>query len=114
MYELVRNDSFKYPGAKYIKKNNGLITQLRVLDKQNRLDSVKLEIGMVVFRHLKDGDVVLFNRQPSLHKMSMMGHKVRVLPGSTFRLKLAVVSPYNADFDGDEMNLRTSMFTNIY
>ena len=105
MYELVRNGPFKYPGAKYIKKSNGLITQLRVLDKQNRLDSVKLEIGMVVFRHLKDGDVVLFNRQPSLHKMSMMGHKVRVLPGSTFRLQLAVVSPYNADFDGDEMNL---------
>jgi len=105
MYELVRNGPYKYPGAKYIKKSDGGITILRVLEKQNRLDKVRLEIGWIIYRHLKDGDVVLFNRQPSLHKMSMMGHKVRVLPGYTFRLQLAVVSPYNADFDGDEMNL---------
>jgi DNA-directed RNA polymerase II subunit RPB1 len=52
-----------------------------------------------------DGDYVLFNRQPSLHKMSIMGHRVKVLPYSTFRLNLAVVGPYNADFDGDEMNM---------
>ena len=56
-------------------------------------------------RHLKDNDVVLFNRQPTLHRMSMMGHRVRVLPYSTFRLNLSVTTPYNADFDGDEMNL---------
>lgn len=52
-----------------------------------------------------DGDLVLFNRQPSLHKMSIMGHRVRVLPYSTFRLNLSVTGPYNADFDGDEMNM---------
>ncbi|XP_076447763.1 DNA-directed RNA polymerase II subunit RPB1-like isoform X2 [Babylonia areolata] len=52
-----------------------------------------------------DGDSVVFNRQPSLHKMSMMCHQVRVLPWSTFRLNLSVTEPYNADFDGDEMNL---------
>ena len=56
-------------------------------------------------RHIADGDVDLFNRQPSLHKMSMMGHRVRVMPFSTFRLNLSVTTPYNADFDGDEMNL---------
>ena len=56
-------------------------------------------------RHLNDGDFVLFNRQPSLHKMSIMGHKIRIMPYSTFRLNLSVTSPYNADFDGDEMNL---------
>jgi DNA-directed RNA polymerase II subunit RPB1 len=56
-------------------------------------------------RHVNDGDVVVFNRQPTLHKMSMMGHRVRVLPYSTFRLNLSVTTPYNADFDGDEMNL---------
>lgn len=61
--------------------------------------------GFVVERHLMNGDIVLFNRQPSLHRMSMMGHIVRVLPGRTFRLHLAVCPPYNADFDGDEMNL---------
>ena len=52
-----------------------------------------------------DGDVVLFNRQPSLHRMSMMAHEVKVLPYKTFRLNLCVCPPYNADFDGDEMNM---------
>lgn len=64
-----------------------------------------LEIGYKVERHLQDGDYVLFNRQPSLHKMSIMGHRVKVLPYSTFRLNLSVTTPYNADFDGDEMNM---------
>uniref|UniRef100_A0A669QQS6 DNA-directed RNA polymerase subunit n=1 Tax=Phasianus colchicus TaxID=9054 RepID=A0A669QQS6_PHACC len=58
-----------------------------------------------VERHMCDGDIVIFNRQPTLHKMSMMGHRVRILPWSTFRLNLSVTTPYNADFDGDEMNL---------
>jgi DNA-directed RNA polymerase II subunit RPB1 len=52
-----------------------------------------------------DGDYVLFNRQPSLHKMSIMGHRVKILPYQTFRMNLSVTSPYNADFDGDEMNM---------
>lgn len=64
-----------------------------------------LEIGYIVERHLQDGDYVLFNRQPSLHKMSIMGHRVKVLPYSTFRMNLSVTTPYNADFDGDEMNM---------
>ena len=61
--------------------------------------------GMLVERHLIDGDVAIFNRQPSLHRMSMMVHEIRVMPGKTFRFNLAVCTPYNADFDGDEMNL---------
>lgn len=56
-------------------------------------------------RHIVDGDFIIFNRQPSLHKESMMGHRIRVMPYSTFRLNLSVTTPYNADFDGDEMNL---------
>ncbi|KAJ2341955.1 DNA-directed RNA polymerase II core subunit rpo21, partial [Coemansia sp. RSA 2671] len=64
-----------------------------------------LQVGYHVERHLMDDDVIIFNRQPSLHKMSMMGHRVKVMPYSTFRLNLSVTSPYNADFDGDEMNL---------
>ncbi|MEM2597745.1 MAG: DNA-directed RNA polymerase subunit A', partial [Thermofilum sp.] len=64
-----------------------------------------LKPGYIVERHLMDGDVVLFNRQPSLHRMSIMAHIVRVLPYKTFRLNLLVTIPYNADFDGDEMNL---------
>ncbi|MEC8266296.1 MAG: hypothetical protein VXZ95_02265, partial [Candidatus Thermoplasmatota archaeon] len=61
--------------------------------------------GITVERHLIDGDVAIFNRQPSLHRMSMMVHEVRVMEGKTFRFNLAVCTPYNADFDGDEMNL---------
>lgn len=73
-----------------------------------------LEAGVIVERCLENGDYVLFNRQPTLHRMSMMGHrvnislinkKVRILPYSTFRLNLSVCTPYNADFDGDEMNM---------
>lgn len=64
-----------------------------------------LENGYIVERHLQDEDFVIFNRQPSLHKMSMMGHRIKVLPFSSFRLNLSVTTPYNADFDGDEMNM---------
>ena len=76
---------------------------------EDRLSTVDLDgnprPGMVVERHLIDGDVAIFNRQPSLHRMSMMVHEVRVMQGKTFRFNLAVCTPYNADFDGDEMNL---------
>lgn len=71
---------------------------------RNRSDA-HLEPGYKVERHLRNGDYVIFNRQPSLHKMSLMGHRVKVLPFSTFRLNLSVTTPYNADFDGDEMNM---------
>ncbi|HQC34262.1 MAG TPA: DNA-directed RNA polymerase subunit A', partial [Methanoculleus sp.] len=71
------------------------------------LETVKemLEVGWIVERQLKDGDIVLFNRQPSLHRMSIMAHRIVVMDGKTFRLNPAVCPPYNADFDGDEMNL---------
>ena len=76
---------------------------------EDRLSTIDLDgnpkPGMVVERHLIDGDVSIFNRQPSLHRMSMMVHEVRVMDGKTFRFNLAVCTPYNADFDGDEMNL---------
>ena len=68
-------------------------------------NSLTLQYGYAVERHLRDDDVIVFNRQPSLHKMSIMGHRVKVLDWSTFRMNLSVTSPYNADFDGDEMNL---------
>ena len=76
---------------------------------EDRLSTVDLngnpKPGLRVERHLIDGDVAIFNRQPSLHRMSMMVHEVRVMEGHTFRFNLAVCTPYNADFDGDEMNL---------
>ncbi|RLG86666.1 MAG: DNA-directed RNA polymerase subunit A' [Thermoprotei archaeon] len=100
----VLNGPNKWPGANYVITPEGRRIDLRfVKDRKGVAES--LAPGWIVERHLKDGDIVLFNRQPSLHRMSMMGHIVRVLPGRTFRLHLAVCPPYNADFDGDEMNL---------
>ncbi len=94
----VRNGSNIYPGAKSIKKySSGKVTSLLYIDTKN----LELENGDIVNRHLIKGDIVLFNRQPSLHRMSMMQHEVVPLPYKTFRLNVSVTRPYNADFDGD-------------
>jgi DNA-directed RNA polymerase beta' subunit len=78
----------------------------RVEDRLSTIDmNGNPKPGLKLERHLIDGDVVIFNRQPSLHRMSMMVHEVRVIEGNTFRFNPIVCSPYNADFDGDEMNL---------
>ncbi|MCL5092153.1 MAG: DNA-directed RNA polymerase subunit A' [Candidatus Marsarchaeota archaeon] len=61
--------------------------------------------GYIIERQLVDNDIVLFNRQPTLHRLSIMAHRVKVLPGKTLRLHVSAAFPYNADFDGDEMNL---------
>ncbi|PFH35234.1 DNA-directed RNA polymerase II RPB1 [Besnoitia besnoiti] len=100
--QLVKTGPFDWPGAKYVIRDDGSRFDLRHAKKGGE---VVLEVGYRVERHMRDGDFVLFNRQPSLHKMSIMGHQVKILPYSTFRLNLSVTSPYNADFDGDEMNL---------
>jgi DNA-directed RNA polymerase subunit A' len=92
-----------YPGATYIVRPDGRRKKITDETKEQLLEEI--QPGFIVERHLLDGDVVLFNRQPSLHKMSMMCHRVRVLEGLTLRLSPAVCTPYNADFDGDEMNL---------
>lgn len=91
------------PGANYIIRPDG--RRIRVTETNAENVAEKIEVGFTVERGLKDGDIVLFNRQPSLHRMSMMAHEVKIVPGKTFRLNLAVCPPYNADFDGDEMNL---------
>lgn len=100
MYKLIQNGADTYPGAKTIVRPDGRMISLKHV---NRKDIV-LHLGDVVNRHLADGDIILFNRQPTLHRMSMMGHRVKVLPFNTFRLNVSVTAPYNADFDGDEMN----------
>lgn len=103
--QLVTNGPDKYPGANYVERPDG--GRIRLLKQIKNVEEVleKVEVGGRVHRHLQDGDVVLFNRQPSLHRMSIMAHEVRVLPFKTFRINLCVCPPYNADFDGDEMNL---------
>ena len=109
MKELVENGPEIHPGAKNIIRDDGKQIDLRWVQ---RTSDMNLEPGYIVERHLQNGDVVLFNRQPSLHKMSMMAHHVKILPWSTFRINLSVTSPYNADFDGDEMNLHTPQSEN--
>lgn len=99
----IENGPKLYPGANYIIKSDGRRKAITAETKAEILE--ELEEGFVVERHLIDGDVALFNRQPSLHRMSMMCHQIKVLPGRTFRLNPSVCNPYNADFDGDEMNL---------
>ncbi len=101
--KFVENGPKKYPGANYVVRPDGRRKKIGDDNKEQILE--ELEPGCVVERHLMDGDIALFNRQPSLHRMSMMAHKIRVLPGLTLRLNPAVCNPYNADFDGDEMNL---------
>ena len=100
--QLVINGPDEYPGAKIYEKKNGDCISLRYVDRE----SINLEDGDIIHRHILNGDNVLFNRQPTLHKMSMMCHKAVVMTkGDTFRMNVADTKPYNADFDGDEMNL---------
>ncbi len=102
MRTYIENGPDIHPGANYVINGD---TKRRVTEDTKEFILEQLEPGFIIERHLKDGDMVLFNRQPSLHRMSMMAHEVRVLPYKTFRLNLCVCPPYNADFDGDEMNM---------
>jgi len=99
---LVEVGPYRHPGARFIIRDDGTRIDLRYVANEGML---LLRPGYIVERHLMDDDTVLFNRQPTLHKMSIMCHKARVLDWSTFRLNLTCTTPYNADFDGDEMNL---------
>ncbi|MFX1475081.1 MAG: DNA-directed RNA polymerase subunit A', partial [Promethearchaeota archaeon] len=104
MRQLVLRGPKEHPGCNYIIRPDGKRIDLRfVKDRKTNADG--LDAGHIIERHLRTGDIVLFNRQPSLHRMSIMAHEVKVMPYRTFRLSLCVCPPYNADFDGDEMNL---------
>jgi DNA-directed RNA polymerase II subunit RPB1 len=106
--QIVRNGRDKYPGANYVWPKSSGNEKRYPIDLRYRKRTVKLHYGDIVERHIINGDPVLFNRQPTLHKMSMMCHKIKIIPNdklSTFRLNVSVTQPYNADFDGDEMNL---------
>ncbi|OWZ61150.1 hypothetical protein AYX15_06635 [Cryptococcus neoformans] len=111
MRQAIINGSKLHPGANVLERKHENGSTVRIsLNVMKDLEARKryareLQIGDVVHRHVRDGDIVLFNRQPSLHKLSIMCHRVRVRPWRTFRLNECVCNPYNADFDGDEMNL---------
>jgi DNA-directed RNA polymerase II subunit RPB1 len=98
LYKLIQNGPDNYPGAKTIVRADGRTISLKHVNAK----AIELFEGDTVHRHLMDGDVVLFNRQPSLHRMSMMAHIAKILPYNTFRLNVFVTAPYNADFDGDK------------
>jgi len=101
--DFIKNGPDIYPGANYVIRPDG--KKKRITEETRDVLLEELDCGFTVERHLLDGDVSIFNRQPSLHRMSIMCHKVKLLPGKSFRLNPAVCTPYNADFDGDEMNL---------
>ncbi|MDY6930931.1 MAG: DNA-directed RNA polymerase subunit A' [Halobacteriota archaeon] len=93
----------EHPGVNYVKRADG--RRLKVTSTNCKELAEQLDVDWKVDMQLRDGDMVLFNRQPSLHRMSIMAHRIKVMPYKTFRLNPAVCPPYNADFDGDEMNL---------
>ncbi|KAH6877351.1 hypothetical protein B0T10DRAFT_566373 [Thelonectria olida] len=117
MQQAVINGVDKWPGAFAIENENGQIVNLRNKSVDDRISLANQLLAPTssnaartrnkkVYRHLTNGDVVLMNRQPTLHKPSIMGHRVRVLPGEkTIRMHYANCNTYNADFDGDEMNM---------
>lgn len=117
MQQAVINGTDKWPGASAIENENGQTINLRNKSLEDRIALANQLLAPTntsstglknkkVHRHLANGDVVLMNRQPTLHKPSIMGHRVRVLPGEkTIRMHYANCNTYNADFDGDEMNM---------
>tara|TARA_Y100000310_G_scaffold220467_1_gene221993 strand:+ start:3774 stop:6392 length:2619 start_codon:yes stop_codon:yes gene_type:complete len=101
--EFIVKGPKEYPGANYVIVEGN--KKKKITPETQEVILEELQPGQMVERHLINGDVCIFNRQPSLHRMSIMCHKIKVLPGKSFRLNPAVCNPYNADFDGDEMNL---------
>ncbi|GBF92585.1 DNA-directed RNA polymerase III subunit [Raphidocelis subcapitata] len=102
--EAVMAGHSAWPGANFVEKADGGRMYL-ANDPVRRKQAAELVVGDVVERHLRNGDIVLFNRQPSLHRVSIMAFRAVVRPGRTLRFNECVCSPFNADFDGDEMNL---------
>lgn len=104
MKELIKKGS-EYPGANYVIRPDG--KRKKITDALKEELCAEIQPGYKIERHLRDGDIVLFNRHPSLHKQSLMAHYAKILPNRTFRLHPAVAAPYNADFDGDECNIHS-------
>ena len=102
-YKTVQRESDKYIISKddEIYRNGKRLTDIQMSTKKK----FQLQVGDIVERKIRDGDILLLNRQPTLHQGSMIAQKVRLLPGKTIRLNLAITTSFNADFDGDEMNL---------
>jgi DNA-directed RNA polymerase III subunit RPC1 len=108
MRELILRGPKQHPGANFVEQHQSdgsASNKISLLFGNRKRIADELKIGDVVERHLSNGDTVLFNRQPSLHRVSIMSHKARIMPNKTLRFNECVCAPYNADFDGDEMNI---------
>ena len=105
MKNIIKNGPFKFPGANQVISNDGRKISLMNPKIREKI-SDDLKVGQTVLRHMQNGDILLVNRQPTLHKPSIMAHRAKILPKEkTFRLHYSNCSSYNADFDGDEMNV---------
>lgn len=124
MRQAVINGALNHPGATHIQNEDGSIIALVAMSLEGRkalanqlltpqhshgsgFDASRVRAtNKKVLRHLRDGDILLLNRQPTLHKPSIMAHKAKILTGEkTIRMHYANCNTYNADFDGDEMNM---------
>jgi DNA-directed RNA polymerase subunit A' len=101
--KIILNGPKTHPGANYVIRGDGV--RKKITDENKKDIAEEIDIGYIVERHTMNNDITIMNRQPSLHRMSMMAHRARIMPYRTFRINLAVTIPYNADFDGDEMNM---------
>ena len=102
LQELVRRGRDNYPGANFVFQIGNISREQRIfpIDLRYRKDEIDLKYGDIVERHIVDGDIALLNRQPTLHKQSMMGHYIKVIDNDdylTYRLSVGVTTPYNAD-----------------
>ena len=102
LIDMLKNDPSVWPAVKYVQYKD---TKIKLSAKSEKVRKRPLSYGDIVYRHLVDDDMILFNRQPSLHKMSMMAHRARITRRKTLTMNQNVTSPYNADFDGDEFNM---------
>ena len=107
--DIIIRDDKKIPvvtGRELVLNGDQVERNGKLLDKILPINRpYKLEFGWTVERKLQDGDYVILNRQPTLHKASMMAMQILIKPGKTIRMNLACTKGYNADFDGDEMNI---------
>lgn len=105
LQKLILNGPESHPGANYLLTGGASDGRRNLKFGDRQKIAARLRYGDVVERHIDDGDIVLFNRQPSLHRLSILSHYAVIKPWRTFRFNECVCTPYNADFDGDEMNL---------
>ena len=108
LQELVNRGPYEHPGANIVFKQVGIGRKKRYVAVDLKERTEELEIGYIVERHMQNGDPVLYNRQPTLHKQSIMCHRAKIINNEklmSYRLNLSATAPYNCDFDGDEMNV---------